>query len=448
MNLFLKYNNLQANCNFINEKLHNHMQKFLFYAECTVLKLIDPLSYKRKLAKKYFLKIGLPNLLGEAWKYTNIKKNIKNCFNLAINANFRKLHYNKIAININAHRLVFIDGVFYPNFSSLNKLNNGVYIKTLSSFLASGNCPKWIGDFSKSTTIFNALNLLFTGQGVVINIASNYIVDKPIYILYISRENNIAIMSNPHILIYSDKNSKANIIEHYVGEENSKNFINVVTEAWLNTNAHISHYKIQESGNKESHIANIQVHQGKNSSFNSHNLNIGSGALTRNDINVELNGKNSKTNLMGLFIGSGYQQIDNHTIINHNVPYTYSNEHYKGILNNYAHCVFNGRVYIKRGAQKVVAYLKNDNILLSNNCEIYTKPELEIYANDVNCSHGATTGQIDKNSLFFLQTRGIAKKQAQMLLMLGFIREILKSVNIYKIAEHVECIVGKVLKFN
>lgn len=395
---------------------------------------------RRQAGAARFEAVGFPTRRDEEWKYTDVRRIAEGDFGLATNADYDRERFDGQRLALDAHRLVFVDGVFSAELSELDALPAGASVEPLSRAIVSdaeaigGALGRLAGvDFSP----FTALSTAFAEEGAVIRLASGTAVDKPIYVMMLSRDNDVPVMSHPRVLIMAGANSEATVIEHYAGEEQAANFTNVVTEVLLERGAIVDHYKLQEASLNDLHVASIHVDQTRDSRFNSFNLSLG-GALVRNDLVTDLNAEGAEAAYNGLFFVQGRQHVDNHTLVNHNAPRTFSNENYKGILDDRAHGVFNGKVFVKRDAQQIEAYQNNANLLLSDRAEIDTKPELVIYADDVKCSHGATTGQLDEEAVYGLRARGIDEAMARALLTLAFAGEVMDQVKLHVIAERVE----------
>ncbi|MCP1313571.1 Fe-S cluster assembly protein SufD [Halomonas sp. 707D7] len=401
------------------------------------------IAARRQAGAARFEAMGFPTRRDEEWKYTDVRAIAQGNFKLADDVAFSQAQAAALALPVEAHRLSFVDGVFAPGLSDIEALPQGVQVMPLSKALAE-NHEAVGGPLGRLTGVdfsaFAALNTAFMEEGAVVRIAPNTVVEKPIVLQFLSREGE-AVMCHPRILVEAGARSEATVIEHYAGEENAANFTNVVAELMLDRGAILHHYKLQEAPVGDFHVASIHVEQSRDSVYTSYNLNLG-GALARNDIISDLNGENAYTNLYGLFFGQGRQHVDNHTKVNHNAPLTFSNENYKGILGDRAHGVFNGRVYVKRDSQKIEGFQSNQNLLLSDRAQIDAKPELEIYADDVKCSHGTTTGQLDEDAVYALRTRGIDEATARGLLTLAFAGEVLEQVALDAIAERVELAVA------
>ncbi|WP_043530211.1 Fe-S cluster assembly protein SufD [Litchfieldella xinjiangensis] len=399
---------------------------------------------RRQAASARFEAVGFPTRRDEAWKYTDTRSIARGTFVQADNAEFSPAAAAALTLPLDAIRLTFVDGVFSAALSDLDALPAGATVETLSQALESNHeavgavLGRLAGvDFSP----FAALNTAFAEEGAIIRLAPGTVVETPILLQFLSREGDQPTMCHPRVLIEAGARSEATVIEHYVGETDAKNFTNVITEVLLDRGAIVQHYKLQEAPVGDMHIASVHVDQGRDSRFTSFNLNLG-GALVRNDIVADLNAEGAETQYFGLFFAQGRQHVDNHTLVNHNAPRTYSQESYKGILDDRARGVFNGKVIVKRDSQQIEAYQNNANLLLSDRAEIDTKPELEIYADDVKCSHGATTGQLDEEAIYALRTRGIDEQTARGLLTLAFAGEVMEQVKHDAIAQRVELAVA------
>ncbi|MFP4136844.1 MAG: Fe-S cluster assembly protein SufD [Halomonas sp.] len=402
------------------------------------------IAARRQAGAARFEAMGFPTRRDEAWKYTDVRAIARGDFALAADADFSPASAAALTLPIDAYRLTFVDGVFAPALSQLDGLPAGVTLVPLSAALAE-NHEAVGGPLGRLTGVefspFSALNTAFMEEGAVLRLAPGSVVEKPILLQFLSRAGEAPVMSHPRILVEAGGRSQATLIEHHVGEEGAANFTNLVEEVILERNAILTHYKLQEAPLADLHVASIHVEQARDSRYTSFNLNLG-GALVRTDLVSDLNGENATCDFYGLFYGQGRQHVDSHTLANHNAPHTFSNENYKGILDDRAHGVFNGKVVVKRDSQKIEGFQSNANLLLSDRAEIDAKPELEIYADDVKCSHGTTTGQLDQEAIYALRSRGIDRQTARGLLTLAFAGEVLEAVDIDVVAERVELAVA------
>ena len=410
------------------------------------------IAARRQAGLARFEALGFPTRRDEQWKYTDVRAIARGDFALNGSTDFSPATAAALSLPIEAHRLTFVDGVFAPALSDLGELPAGVAVLPLSQALAE-NHEAVGGPLGRLTGVefspFSALNTAFMEEGAVVRLAPGSVVEKPILLQFFSRANAQPVMSHPRILVEAGGRSQATVIEHHVGESEAANFTNMVAELMLDRGAIVNHYKLQEGARQDLHIASIHVEQARDSTYTSFNLNLG-GGLVRNDLISDLNGQNATSYFYGLFYGQDRQHIDNHTVANHNAPLTFSNENYKGILDDRARGVFNGKVVVKPDSQKIEGFQSNANLLLSDRAEINTKPELEIYADDVKCSHGVTTGQLDEEAVFVLRSRGMDEQTARGLLTLAFAGEVLEQVELDAISERVElAVAGKLpVRFN
>lgn len=389
----------------------------------------------RQGAVEQFATSGLPHARLENWKYTDVKALAKRDFSLPKKIDAAELVAEK-SLGVQGLRLVFVDGLFSPEQSDLGELPKGVNVLPLAD---NANAAKTVlGQVAAANfSGFTALNLASWQDGVLIDLANNAVLEQPVYLQFVSTAQENAVLIQPRILIKAGVHAQATVIEHYSGAEEAASFSNVVTEVDLADGAQITHYKLQQESAKQYHIASLHVQQQRDSRFTSHNICLG-GKLARQDIQVELNAEGAEVYLDGLYLGNNRQHLDNHTLVNHNAPHTNSNEDYKGILNDRSRGVFNGRAVVHKNAQKIEAHQSNANLLLSDKAEIDTKPELEIYADDVKCSHGSTTGQLDESALFALRSRGIDEAMARGLLTLAFANEVIDRIEIPEVHDQIE----------
>ncbi|MGP9666040.1 Fe-S cluster assembly protein SufD [Halomonas sp. AOP22-C1-8] len=402
------------------------------------------IAARRQAGAARFEALGFPTRRDEEWKYTDVRTIAQGNFTLADNGDYSPAQAAALTLPVAAYRLTFVDSVYAPALSDIDALPQSVHVMPLSKALAE-NHEAVGGPLGRLTGVdfspFAALNTAFMEEGAVVRIAPGTVVDKPIVLQFLSKASSAPVMSHPRILVEAGGRSEATLIEHYCGDQDAANFTNIVGEFMLDRGAILNHYKLQEAPLNDMHIASMHVEQGRDSRYTSYNLNLG-GALVRNDLISDLNGQGAETNFFGLFFGQGRQHVDNHTKVNHNAPLTFSNENYKGILDDRAHGVFNGKVYVKRDSQKIEGFQSNQNLLLSDRAQIDAKPELEIYADDVKCSHGTTTGQLDEEAIYALRTRGIDEATARGLLTLAFAGEVLDKVTLDEVAERVELAVA------
>ena len=274
-------------------------------------------------------------------------------------------------------------------------------------------------------------------DGAFIFIPDGKIVEEPIHILFVTDSNGEKILSQPRNLFVAGKNSQVSIIEHYTSINDNIYFTNVVSEIVAGQDSIIDHVKLQEESINSFHISREEIDQERGSNFTSHSISLG-GMIARNDIQSRFNDQGSECTLNGLYLLSRKQLYDSHTMIDHAKPYCNSHEHYKGILDDQSRGVFNGKVLVRPDAQKTNAFQENNNIILSDDALVNTKPQLEIFADDVKCSHGATVGQLDMDSLFYLKSRGIGEEKARTILIHAFASDIVKTIKIESVKNYLE----------
>ena len=383
---------------------------------------------------------AFPTTKTEAWKYTRTTRISNGTFQLA-NPTVQSVTPYLIE-GLNGNILVFVNGFYQADLSTIID-TKGLNVSSLAS-----TPNDWVKANTKVTLegeVFNALNTAFTTDGVCIEIAKNAIIEEPIQLIYITTGSSV--LSTVRNILIANDNSEATITMNYVGENAEANFTNVITEVTVKTNASLSIHKVQQENNTNFHINTETVSQGRDSRFTLSTSTF-SGAIVRNNVYVHVDGENAETNLYGLYLTDDKQLVDNHTVIDHKVPNCNSNELYKGVLDGQSTGVFNGKVYVREQAQKINAFQSNGNVLLSDNASMNSKPELEIYADDVKCSHGSTTGQIDEEAIFYLRARGISEKSAKSLLINGFVGEVVDQISNEIVREHITKLMAQKLGYS
>jgi Fe-S cluster assembly protein SufD len=430
----------------MNETIQHYLTDF---KQLQNIKKDDWFSKHRQSAFNIFQESGFPSTRKENWKYTDVKPIAKNLFSNIANSN---VVINDDEINAILFKeqkcieLVFVNGTYSEKYSNIRNLPNEIIIKNMANALVNDKdfLKKHLTQYvNYDSSSFTALNTAFIQDGAYINVPSGLILERPINITYISKNNSNVFATHPRNLIFMGENSKAAIIENYIGIDDANYFTNTVTETSLSQGASLKHYKIQQESSNAFHIGNLNTSQNKDSRFESHSISIG-GALVRNDINAQLNEEGAEIIMNGLYMTDNAQHIDNHTRVDHFKPYTQSNQNYRGVLNGKSRGVFNGKVVVHPQAQKIEAYQNNANLLLSDDAEIDTKPELEIYADDVKCNHGATIGQLDNDMLFYLRSRAVDEQTARSLLTYAFVDEIINNISFQSIKNKLEhLIIGR-----
>jgi len=406
----------------------------------------------RDQAIESFCKQGIPTRKHEEYKYTNVDLMLKEEFYFSANKNCTDGQIEDLKFLKGAYVAIIENGVFVEGSSNLQNLPKGLTICSLAD-AAEGKLTVFEKYYAKNADVnadaFIALNTAMAKDGVFIHIAKNVIIEKPIHILHISTgfENTII---NPRNLIVVDENAQAKIIESFETlDSTAKIFSNALTEIVINESAIVDHYKIQDENaclpdrQELGYLVNTtQVIQKKQSVFSIHTFTL-SGSLVRNNLTLVLDDEHIESHLNGLYLTAGNQVVDNHTLVDHRKPNCNSNELYKGIINGKSTATFNGKIFVRKDAQKTNAFQSNKNILLSETGTINTKPQLEIYADDVKCSHGTSTGKLDEDKIFYLRARGLSTESAKKLLMHAFASEVVDTIKIEPLREYIE---GKIFK--
>ena len=390
----------------------------------------------RSEAIKQFESIGFPNKKLENWKYTSLKNLLNTDYTVLpeINNVLEFKNIKKYLIDdIDSYKIIFVDGKYCSHLSETT--HEGMDICILSAALTQSKYELIIENYFNKIALkdgITSLNTAFSNEGVFIHIPKNKFVEKPIQIIHFSTGNESSLMFQPRNLVVVDENSQVQIIERHQSLSKNKVFTNSVTEIYADKKSIIDYYKIQNDNLQASLIDNTYVNQERNSAFSMHTFSFGN-ELVRNNLNISQNDEFIETTIKGVTIIGDNQHVDHNTLIKHNKPNCNSHQDYKGIYDNKSTGVFNGRIVVNKQAQKTNAFQSNNNVLLSDKATVNAKPQLEIYADDVKCSHGCTVGQLDKNALFYLKSRGIPEKEATALLMYGFANNILKRVKIPEI---------------
>lgn len=409
------------------EKVNDYLEQFADHAT-------HSFTDARQQAVLDLQHYGFPTIKTENWKYTSVNNLLKKVYLPASDKNISKEITNKLLLT-NTNQFVFINGYYHAELSNYCE-NELVFLPICEAYQQHKSLlQKYFATaLPIQQTGFTALNTLLFKQGYFLHI--NAALTKPLHILHISTQlEEQAIHSRNLILL--EKGVNTDVVEHYITLDESNNYWrNNVSEIFLAENSRLNYYKIQREAEQAKHIDFITVKQERDAIFNSFNLDLG-GKLVRNDLQTTLQATGASCEFSGLYLTRHQQHIDNHTTIEHKQPYTYSREYYKGILADNSRAVFNGRVLVQQDAQKIRSAQKNANLLLSNDAEIDTKPELEIYADDVICTHGATVGQLSDKAIFYLQARGLDENLAKKLLTYGFAYEMVEEIQNEKIRDFV-----------
>lgn len=407
----------------------------------------ESLNEMRDQAFAEFQKFGIPTQKDEEFKYVSLRALEEGGFQPAYGATVDHYQVEATSVGkIEANTVAFINGQYAPELSNIQAMPKGAFAGSLQD--AHGIFPAVIEQhLGKIATLegrlgstnderFVKLNTAYLGEGAFVYVPKGVAVEEPIHVLYLTQANHGPLVSHPRILVVLEDRAEAKLIESYVGLKGVY-FTNSVTEISLGNDAILEHTKFQHEGNDSIHIANIAGFQEAKSVYTSNVFNFG-GKVVRNDINVWLNGEYTETWLNAANVGTGEQVIDNHTRLDHAKPNCNSFEVYKSILRDRATGVFNGKIFVYEDAQKTDAKQTNQALLLSATATYNTKPQLEIFADDVKCTHGATVGQLREDALFYLRARGVPKSQAEALLVFAFAAEVVEKVTIPSVREALE----------
>jgi Fe-S cluster assembly protein SufD len=393
------------------------------------------LAGARRAALANFRRLGVPTMRHEEWRSTNLTELMKIAFEPA-SRHAEGISADQLAglrfHEIDGPVMVFVNGRFAAELSSIEKLPAGVVVLPLEVAMQEHEAeirPHFERDGAAQSEAFSSLNAALTEGGAFVHIAKNAQVDQPIIILSIDVPGSAPVMTNPRNVIVAKHGCKAKIIERYVSIGAVATFTNAVTDVVVGEQAHIEHYFIEQQSLEAFNISALRSRQERSSNFHSHTMLLG-GKLVRNNVHPILDGEPCECLINGLFVGSGSQHMDNHMRVEHAQPRGDSRQFYKGILADKAAGVFSGRIIVHPGAQKTDAKQSNQNLLLSDTAMITTKPQLEIYADDVKCTHGATIGQLDENALFYLRSRGLTEADARNMLIFAFAGESLERMEL------------------
>ena len=405
----------------------------------------------RSEAIKTFEEKGFPTKKEEAWKYTSLNRILKHNYSVFPQKE-NALEYRDVKKyfihDIDTYKIVFIDGKYSSHLSETT--HDGMDVCLMSAALCKPKYRLVIENyFNKIATkdSLSSLNTAFSNEGAFIHIPKNKLVEKPIQVLHFSTGNESALMLQPRNLIVVDENSHVQIIERHQSLTDNPVLTNCVTEIYANKRAIVDYYKVQNDNVNASLIDNTFVNQKRESHCSVHTFSFG-GKLTRNNLNFFQNGERIDSTLKGITIIGDKQHVDHNTLVHHIEPNCESHQDYKGVFGDSAVGVFNGKVVVEKEAQKTNAFQANNNILISDKATINTKPQLEIFADDVKCSHGCTIGQLDDNAMFYLRTRGIPEKEAKALLMYAFSNNVLNSVKIPELKQRINKLIAKQLGVN
>ncbi len=400
----------------------------------------------RTHALEQFESAGFPTTADEDYKYTNVAPIAKGEFQPAIASDRARRRVDGAQLEgffyeeARGSRLVFVNGIFDAELSSLDAIPQGVVAGDLAQAL-NGEHAAIIKNFlargaeTSGDDAFTSLNTAFLTSGAFVYVPKSMKVEAPIHLLFVTDAASEKIATFPRVLVIVEPFAEATVIEdHTALDESAAYFSSPVVEVYVDDEARLTHYKVQRESEAAFHVARTRAEVGRASVYDSTTINLGA-ILGRHNINMSLRGEGSESWIDGLFFGQGEQHMDTHSLINHREAHCTSHQSYKGILNDRARSVFNGRIFVHKGAQKTDAYQSNKNLMLSDQARVDTKPQLEIFADDVKCSHGATVGQLNEEELFYLRSRGLQIELARNLLTYGFAEQVIEKIKVESIKQ-------------
>jgi Fe-S cluster assembly protein SufD len=393
----------------------------------------------RRRAIERFEELSFPTPRQEEWRFTDVSSIAETSFRRASAASLAVRKVEPFTFPSLA-RLTFVNGHFDPELSRLEGLPEGVVAGSLAEALA--RTPEIVEPHLARYASFDrhpfvALNTALAGDGAFLVLPKGVVLEEPVHLLFLATAEAEPTVAYPRVLVVAEESAQAQLVESYVGLDGGRYFNCPVTEIVVGDNASLDHYKVQQESVEAFHLATLQIHQGRDSNFSSHSISTG-GALVRHDVNAVLGAEGCDAILNGLYIVTGRQFVDNHMRVEHAAPHCTSHELYRGILDQSSRGVFNGLIYVRPGAQKTDAIQSNRNLLLSREALVNSNPQLEIFADDVKCTHGSTVGQIDEDAVFYLRSRGISAEAARSLLTYAFASEIVDRIRVDAVRHDLE----------
>jgi Fe-S cluster assembly protein SufD len=430
----------------VQEQLGNYVAAFGDFRKVAVGSDLRWLGTLREGAFAQFAEAGFPVASVEDWRFTNVSPIAKTEFHLA-----RKQEHPAFREQIESYRIAgaacritFVNGHFAPTLSSLAALPEGVFAGSLSRQIAENpaGVEPYLGRYlNTKRDPFCALNTAFIEDGAFIHVQRGTVLETPIHLLFVSAGDQIPLVNHPRNLVIADGSSELTIVEEFVSLGSASIFCNSATELVAGEGAVVSHYRIEQQNAQTFQISTLRVQQDKAANVSSHSVLLG-GVLVRNNVHPVLAGEGGECLINGLFLGRGREHLDNYMLVEHASPHCESRQFYNGILDDQAHGVFHGRIIVHKNAQKTDAKQTNRNLLLCDDAQIDTKPQLDIFADDVKCTHGATVGQIEEDAVFYLRTRGIDERSARRLLLEAFAGECLDRMTEGPARTHVAQLIG------
>ena len=391
-----------------------------------------------------FSEVGFPTTRLESWRFTNVGPVTQRRFAVPAPTQPEPSAITPFELTgVEGPQIVCVDGRYSPQLSSVGGLPAGVELRSLADVLATD--PQVVdrqlaqlARFDDPAASFTALNTGLLQDGLVVRIPDHTILETPIRLLFVSTGGD-DVMSHPRTLIVAGANSQVRLVESYASLSDGAYLTNAVTEVFVGDNAVVDHYKLLRESVEAFHVASMHLRLERSATFSSNSITLG-GAIVRNEVMAELQGEGGECTLNGLYLVNDTRLVDNHTTIHHAKPHCNSHELYKGILDGQGRAVFNGKIIVAIDAQKTDAKQTNKALLLTEEAQINTKPELEIFADDVKCTHGATIGQLDADALFYLRSRGLDREQARDVLIHAFASDLVNRIEIAPIREQLDAV--------
>jgi len=399
------------------------------------------ISSHREAAIERFASLGVPTNRLEAWKYTDISKIIDREYTLPLSPTVPAVDRDTLDAvlidDLDAHRIVLVNGRVSADLSDIGDLPDGVVVSSLSD--AGANHPDIVeshygqyADFEDEA--LTALNTAFVQDGLFVFVPSGTVLEKPVYAVHLTVSDEDLMIQPRHLFVVED-GAIATIIEMQHSLTEARTLTNTVREAYVGARGTLDHYLGQLEHDQASQVQTTAAYHENNSVFSTHNVTL-SGEVVRNNLTITPDGEFCESNLYGLYLGQGTTHVDNNTLVDHVHADCVSNELYKNVLNDRSKGVFNGKVFVRPDSQRINAYQSNKSIVLSKDANMYSKPELEIYADDVQCSHGATSGQLDEEGIFYLRSRGLSETRARILMLQAFAQDVVDEIRVDALREH------------
>jgi Fe-S cluster assembly protein SufD len=403
---------------------------------------------KKRAAIGRFEELGFPTPKNEEWKYSNVKDLISESYHFNAESSLTLADLQDLNIPDQlANILYFINGHYSEELSSIVSSSEQIIIDSLQNAYKKNPTlvNKYFDELVKDDTdAFTSLNTAFAFDGVFIHVPDNQTVEHPVILRFMSDARTENVGSQPRNIVAVGRNAHVKMAEAFRTLGDERSFTNAVTEIHMDRDSGVEYYKVQNESEKAYHVGTTQVRMLDKAHFYAGTVTL-NGRFTRNNLNIILDGEHCEAHMYGLYFPDGVQHVDNHTVADHRKPNSESNELYKGILRDRSKGVFNGKIFVREDAQKTNAFQSCKNIVLSADATMNTKPQLEIYADDVKCSHGTTTGQIDEEALFYMRSRGISKPEAMSLLMYAFCADVVSQIKIDSIREYLENVIAEKL---